>query len=130
MTEKDIRAEMLATRDELLKQHPEITEASELALLLPKHLQAEYWEWRLEHWAAQHPLNPRRFYLQRHHDVTGTSGSGRVADGVLWPDGTATIRWRGEHQSTVHWDRIDSAERVHGHGGATEIVWIDSEEPL
>jgi hypothetical protein len=68
---------------------------------------------------------PRRFYLDRNTDVTGASGTGRVADGVLWPDGTVTIRWRGEHQSTVNWDNLDSAERVHGHDGATRIVYLD-----
>lgn len=71
--------------------------------------------------------DPRRFHLQRDVDVTGASGTGRVADGVLWPDGSASLRWRGEHPSTVHWDNITSAERVHGHGGATRIVWLDDE---
>lgn len=70
---------------------------------------------------------PRRFYLQRHTDVTGASGTGRVADGVLWPDGTATVRWRGDRASTVHWDRVADAEAIHGHGGATTIVWLDWE---
>lgn len=68
---------------------------------------------------------PRRFHLQRDRDATGVSGTGRVADGTLWPDGTASLRWRGERPSTVHWDRMADAEHVHGHGGATRIVWID-----
>lgn len=68
---------------------------------------------------------PRRFHLQRDHDVTGASGIGRVADGVQWPDGTATLRWRGDRASTVHWDRIEDAEAIHGHGGHTRIVWDD-----
>lgn len=70
---------------------------------------------------------PRRFYLHRHTDITGVSGTGRVADGVLWPDGTVSIRWRGERPSTVHWDRIADAAHVHGHGGHTRIVWLDFE---
>ncbi|HVK23224.1 MAG TPA: hypothetical protein VM677_17850 [Actinokineospora sp.] len=69
--------------------------------------------------------DPRRFYLDRAVDVTGASGTGRVADGVLWPDGTATVRWRGERRSTAHWDRMADAEAIHGHGGATRIVWLD-----
>lgn len=68
---------------------------------------------------------PRRFHLQRHHDVTGASGTGRVADGVLWPDGTVSIRWRGHRPSTVTWDRLADAEQVHGHGGHTVIIWDD-----
>lgn len=70
---------------------------------------------------------PRRFHLQRNVDITGASGTGRVADGVLWPDGTATLRWKGERASTVNWDRIGDAEAIHGHGGHTVIVWDDPE---
>jgi hypothetical protein len=70
---------------------------------------------------------PRRFHLQRHRDITGASGTGRVADGVLWPDGTASVRWRGERPSTVFWDSLADAEHVHGHGGHTVIVWDDPE---
>ncbi|GHB55826.1 hypothetical protein GCM10010331_49610 [Streptomyces xanthochromogenes] len=73
------------------------------------------------------PQPPRRFYLQRDIDITGVSGTGRVADGVLWPDGTASVRWLGERPSSVHWDRMDDAEHVHGHGGATRIIWLDHE---
>jgi len=69
--------------------------------------------------------DPRRFYLHRTRDITGASGTGRVADGVLWTDGSASVRWRGEHGSVVHWDRLESAERVHGHNGATMLVWLD-----
>jgi hypothetical protein len=69
----------------------------------------------------------RRFVLARHEDPTGVSGTGIVADGVVWPDQTATIHWRGEHASYVHWPRgIASVEAIHGHGGATTIRWIDA----
>lgn len=68
---------------------------------------------------------PRRFRLERAVDVSGVSGIGVVAHGVLWPDGGVTVRWRGEHPSTVIWAGIDAVEHVHGHGGATQIVWLD-----
>jgi hypothetical protein len=71
---------------------------------------------------------PRLFHLQRDHDVTGVSGTGRVADGVLWPDGTVSLRWIGPRPSVVFWDRLEDAEHVHGHNGATRIVW-DDEQP-
>lgn len=71
------------------------------------------------------PNTPRRFHLQRDIDITGASGTGRVADGVLWPDGTVSVRWRGPRPSTVTWDRLADAIAVHGHGGATRIVWDD-----
>lgn len=69
---------------------------------------------------------PRRFHLLRHRDVSRISGTGIVADGVLWPDKTVSIRWRGERPSIVHWDHINDAAAVHGHGGATDFVWIDA----
>lgn len=69
---------------------------------------------------------PRRFHLQRVTDVTGASGTGRVADGVLWPDGSASVRWRTERRSIVFWDKgVDDARAVHEHGGASRIVFDD-----
>ncbi|MFB7594319.1 hypothetical protein [Streptomyces sp. NPDC056160] len=74
-------------------------------------------------------LVPLRFTVRRRHDVSGVSGDGDVADGVLWPDGTANIRWRGEHPSAVFWDRGRvSVEFIHGHQGATEIVLVDQDD--
>lgn len=71
---------------------------------------------------------PRRFVLRRREDPTGVSGLGDVADGVLWPDGTASLRWRGEHPSAVFWDRGRvSVELIHGHHGATEVIWLDQD---
>lgn len=70
--------------------------------------------------------DPLRFYLRRDEDVHGKSGTGRVADGVLWPDGTSTIRWRTETASTTNFDRLADLEAIHGHEGRTPIVWIDS----
>ncbi|WP_241968358.1 hypothetical protein [Streptomyces sp. ICBB 8177] len=73
-------------------------------------------------------LEPRRFYLQRHLDVTGASGTGVVAWGVAWPDGSASIRWVREPASVVFWPGgVTDAEWVHSHGGATEVVWIDGQ---
>ena len=62
------------------------------------------------------------FQLHRDVDVSGVSGTGVVADGVEWPDGTCTIRWRGQRQSTVNWNSLDDVIAIHGHGGATRIV--------
>jgi hypothetical protein len=67
----------------------------------------------------------RRFELHRQTDVSGVSGTGIVADGVLWEDGSATIRWRGDRPSIVHWQDIEHAHSVHSHGGFTEFVFLD-----
>lgn len=68
---------------------------------------------------------PRRFQLMRDVDHTGVSNTGLVADGVVWPDGSVAIRWRGQHASTVVWASLDDAMAVHGHGGHTRCVWLD-----
>jgi hypothetical protein len=64
------------------------------------------------------------FTLERDVDVSGISGTGTVAEGAMFTDGTVVIRWlAGTHHSTVIWDDIASVEAIHGHGGATRIVW-------
>ncbi|CAM5717931.1 hypothetical protein [Streptomyces fumanus] len=74
------------------------------------------------------PTAPRLFTLERDTDITGVSGTGTVADGVLWPDGTVSIRWRGDRPSIVFWESLPDAEHVHGHQGATRFVWADNSE--
>lgn len=72
-------------------------------------------------------ITGRRFRLWRHEDVSGVSGVGVVAHGVQWPDGTVAVRWATPElpPSTAVWEGIEAVERVHGHGGKTEVEWID-----
>jgi hypothetical protein len=70
-------------------------------------------------------MTARRLELHRDQDVTGISGIGVVAEGVEFSDGTVVIRWLGDTPSTVVWPDLAAAERVHGHGGATRIVYLD-----
>ncbi len=58
-------------------------------------------------------------------DVSGISGTGTVAEGIEFSDGTVVIRWRGDNPSTVVWAHRDAAISVHGHNGNTQIVWED-----
>lgn len=67
----------------------------------------------------------RLFRLHRIEDVSGVSGVGYVAEGVVYADGTCAIRWYGEHASTVIWSDIADAEAIHGHGGRTRFEWLD-----
>lgn len=72
----------------------------------------------------QENQRPATFRLQRLVDVSGVSGTGHIADGVRWPDGTATVRWRSDHPSTTNWDRgMESVEHINGHSGSTHVVW-------
>lgn len=69
-------------------------------------------------------LKPQPFVLYREHDVSGISGTGIVAEGYEFTDGTVVIHWiAGEHHSTVIWDSMASVEAIHGHNGATRIVY-------
>jgi hypothetical protein len=68
----------------------------------------------------------RRFVLDRVIDVSGVSGVGLVAEGVEWSDGTASVRWTGEHKSVTFWPGgVPVVEAVHGHSGATKAVYLD-----
>ncbi len=69
----------------------------------------------------------RRFQLHRDSDVTGVSGTGIVAEGVEFEDGTVALRWRGEWRSSVFYEQgMAAVARIHGHDGATRIVWFDA----
>jgi hypothetical protein len=72
---------------------------------------------------------PRAFVLVRHTDVSGVSGTGVVAEGTVWSDGSASVRWpgwRGRSGSVAFWpDGVQGIEATHGHGGATEVRYLD-----
>ena len=68
----------------------------------------------------------RRFYIQRNEDVHGLSGTGRVAEGVKFPDGTCVIKWNSNTSSIAIYNNIEELEYLHGHDGKTIVVWIDS----
>jgi hypothetical protein len=67
----------------------------------------------------------RRFMLNREQDLTGVSGVGIVAQGVQFNNGWVALTWLTETTSVVFYPDIESVEKVHGHGGATRIVWLD-----
>lgn len=70
----------------------------------------------------------RRFVLQRNEDITGVSGTGVVAEGVLFSNGVVALQWTSAFPTSVvfHQRGMESVEAIHGHGGATAIVWLDS----
>lgn len=70
---------------------------------------------------------PRRFYLVRNQDISGLSGVGKVASGCCWPDGACVLHWNTEVWSTTVFQNMDDLIRLHGHNGATEVVWVDGD---
>lgn len=57
----------------------------------------------------------RIFDMIRHGDESGTSGTGLVLSGVIFPDGTVTVRWstEGNPNSTVVYDSFDDFKAIH-----------------
>ena len=56
------------------------------------------------------------------------SGTGRVAEGVLFRNGKACLCWQTDTARTAVYENMKDVEHLHGHEGATEIVWIDKDE--
>ena len=56
----------------------------------------------------------RLFKLNRKRDISGISGTGIIAEGVEFSDGQVVMSWLGKYHSM----------EIHGHGGATELVWL------
>lgn len=75
----------------------------------------------------------RAFFLVRDSDVTGVSGTGIVAEGIEFSDGTTVLRWlsRGTKRpdrvkpTTVVHESVDSVIGLHGHDGKTKVVWLE-----
>lgn len=74
-------------------------------------------------------MGARAFVLVRDTDVSGISGTGIVAEGVEFSDGTVALRWLSAWPTSVvfHDRGIEAVQAVHGHSGATRIQWADAE---
>lgn len=79
------------------------------------------WVWRRE----VQPPPVRRFALVRDEDKTGVSGVGKVANGVLFPDGATVLRWCTSTRSTAVYETFGDMLRIHGHGGATRVAFTE-----
>jgi hypothetical protein len=66
------------------------------------------------------------FQLHRHEDATGISGTGVVAEGVIFANGKVTLSWLTEHTSVAIYDDIATVETIHGHEGRTTVVYLGS----
>lgn len=67
----------------------------------------------------------RKFYLKRNVDATGVSGTGRVAEGVVFSNGWCAMTWLSKHTSVAFYTSIDEVQAIHGHHGNTEIAFED-----
>lgn len=65
----------------------------------------------------------KTFKLVRKHDISGVSGTGIVAEGVEFHDGQCVMSWFGQHHTLEVSPTIESIIAIHGHDGATEVVY-------
>lgn len=75
---------------------------------------------------------PRTFHIVRHKDESGISGTGRVLNGVVFPDGLCIIRWCSSNPeanpSIGIYDSFEDFKYFHidcHPDNETEIVWHD-----
>lgn len=64
------------------------------------------------------------FALERFEDVSGISGLGFIAEGIIFSDGTVAYRWLSDIATTVFADNIDIVKTLHGHDGKTKIRYF------
>ena len=68
---------------------------------------------------------PTRFHLVRFKDVNDVSGTGLVAEGVVFSDGQAVLKWLRPPYALGVYASIFELLAVHGHDGQTVIEWVD-----
>lgn len=69
----------------------------------------------------------KRFYFLRHIDVNGFSGTGVVAEGVIFDWGAGSFTWLTPKKTvTTFWNMAD-IDFMHGKGGKTEIIFEDDD---
>ena len=66
----------------------------------------------------------QEFYLFREEDVSGTSGTGVVARGVVLPSGKCVLEWTSFHTSIALYNNVQDVESIHGHGCKTKVVLV------
>ncbi len=67
----------------------------------------------------------RAFTLVRKVDVSGISGCGSVAEGVVFHDNQVVLSWFGQYHSIEVHPSIESVMTIHGHHGSTIVEWVD-----
>lgn len=71
-------------------------------------------------------MSVRVFYLDRLEDESGISGTGRVAIGVVFPDGVCALNWLTDHGSTAIYPGVEDLEDAHCQDGSARLVWATS----
>jgi hypothetical protein len=70
----------------------------------------------------------KRFRLWRDADVSGTSGTGFVAEGIQFSCGKVVVSFYKELKDVANIETFDNLEdmvKIHGHEGKTKVIWYD-----
>jgi hypothetical protein len=70
------------------------------------------------------------YAFNRHHDVSGVSGTGPVATVVEFDNGDAVLHWDTDTPSTTVFSDIRHIEALHGHGGASTLELLETDRLL
>lgn len=65
----------------------------------------------------------KQFWLKRSKDVSGTSGTGIVAEGIVFENGKCALNWLTPTSSIGIYDNIEVLEKIHGHEGKTLVIY-------
>mgnify|MGYP001617002636 CR=1 FL=1 len=76
------------------------------------------------------PIKAKLFYLQRDKDISGVSGIGNVADGVEFANGMCALSFHSEFPHCNVYLNMRALLEVHGHEGATKIVFVEVGPPV
>ena len=68
----------------------------------------------------------RRLQLKRTEDVNGISGTGIVAQGCEFDDGSIALTWLSHLGSHAFYDSLKVLDGIHGHGGRTVVEYLDA----
>lgn len=65
-----------------------------------------------------------------HNALQKNADSEPQFEGVIWTDGSVTLRWLTACRSTSVWASVEDMLNIHGHPEyGTEIVWHDASPP-
>lgn len=67
----------------------------------------------------------KRFQLHRDVDETGISGTGIVAEGVMFTNGAVVLSWLTQYTSIGVYENVERVLDIHGHCGKTRLVMVD-----
>ena len=64
------------------------------------------------------------FQLYRDVDINGISGTGIVAEGVEFSNGSVVLSWSfGDYHTHESLPSISAVRHIHGHNGKTRVLW-------